>query len=157
SGGEVKFRVTAAERKQDKPTPGAVLKPATEQKLKWGEPANGLRMALAWPPSLGEPGMGDEQDFYLVVQNVSQAAVRLTANDAAPNPRRLIMWNNGTPISATSDPAPAPSDWLLQLREVAFLRLFPTAEKLSNGQTLSAAEEQIIRIYPQYGVTAEMS
>src|SRR5262245_2632347 len=82
SGGETKFRVTAAAApKKDQPKEGAKLKPATEQKLKWGEPVNGLRMALAWPPSLGEPGMGDGQDFYLVVQNVSQAAVRLTAND----------------------------------------------------------------------------
>ncbi len=82
-GGATKFLVTAAALKKDEPKPGAQLKPATEQKLKWGEPANGLRMALAWPPSLGEPGMGDSPVFYLVVQNVSQAQVRLTANDAA--------------------------------------------------------------------------
>ena len=61
-----------------KSSEGAKLKPATEQKLQWGETVNGLRMALAWPPSLGEPGMGEEQEFYLVVQNVSQAQVRLT-------------------------------------------------------------------------------
>src|SRR4029077_1277428 len=124
SGGETKFRVTAAAPKENQPKPGAKLKPATEQKLKWGGTVNGLRMALAWPPSLSEPGMGDEQEFYLVVQNVSQAAVRLTANDAVPNPRRLIMWDNGRPMSATSDPSPMPGDWLLQPREVALLRLF---------------------------------
>ena len=111
SGGETKFRVTAAVLKKDEPKPGAQLKPATEQKLKWGEPANGLRMALAWPPSLGEPAMGDAQKFYLVVQNVSQAQVRLTANDAAPNPRELIMRDTGSPLSILADPSPMPGDW----------------------------------------------
>ncbi len=49
-------------------------------------------MALAWPPTLGEPGMGEAEEFYLVVQNVSETAVRLAAGDDAPNPRRLMMW-----------------------------------------------------------------
>src|SRR5262249_27570134 len=155
SGGETKFRVTAAAPKKDEPKEGAKLKPATEQKLKWGEPVNGLRMALAWPPSLGEPGMGDGQQFYLVVQNVSQAPVRLTANDAAPNPRRLITWDNGRPLSATKDPLAMPGDWLLEPRGVAFLRLFGPAERLSDGSTISAADEQAIRTYPQYSLTAE--
>ncbi|TXT30691.1 MAG: antirepressor regulating drug resistance protein, partial [Planctomycetota bacterium] len=70
-----------AKDESQKPSQGVMLKPATEQKLKWGEPVNGLRMALAWPPTLGEPGMGAEPEFYLVVQNVSEAAVRLTSND----------------------------------------------------------------------------
>src|SRR5215472_12147953 len=157
SGGETKFRVTAAVPKKDKPKEGAKLKPATEQKLKWGGPVNGLRMALAWPPSLGEPGMGDGQEFYLVVQNVSQAAVRLTANDAAPNPRRVIMWNNSTPMSATSDPSTMPGDWLLEPRAVAFLRLFRPTEKLSGGRTIDSFKEDAVRIYPQYSLTAEMT
>ncbi|MGA2496728.1 MAG: DUF1549 domain-containing protein [Tepidisphaeraceae bacterium] len=156
SGGETKFRVTPAAPKKDDPKPGAQLKPATEQKLKWGEPANGLRMALAWPPSFGEPGMGAGPEFHLVVQNVSQAEVRLTANDAAPNPRSLILRNNRSPISAIGDPSPMPGDWLLQPRQVAFLRLFQ-AEKMNDGRTFSAIEEETVRIYPQYSVTAEMS
>ena len=155
SGGETKFRVTAAEVKE-KPKQGAQLKPSTEKKLKWGEPANGLRMALAWPPSLGEPGIGDEQEFYLVVQNVSRAAVRLTANDAAPNPRKLTL-HDETPVSRTVDEVPIPGDSLLQPREAAFVRLFHSDEKLKDGRTLSAAKEQIVRVQPQYSYTAEMS
>ena len=143
---------TAAQQPQS----GARLKPATEQKLKWGEPANGLRMALAWPPSLGEPGIGEAPMFHLVVQNVSQAAIRLVANEAAPNPRRLMLRNNGAPISAIRDPSLVPGDWLLQPGQVAFLRMFQT-EKLNDTLTFSAAEEQTVRIYPQYSVTAEMS
>jgi beta-lactamase regulating signal transducer with metallopeptidase domain len=140
------------------PKAGAPLKPATEQKLKWGEPANGLRMALAWPPSFGEPGMGDAPVFYLVVQNVSQAEVRLTANDdAAANPRTLMMRENGRPLDAISYASPTPGDWLLQPREVAFLRLFSPAEKMKDGNTTSAAEEQAVRMYPQYSLTAEMT
>ena len=74
SGGTTKFRVTAAVPKKDEPKQGAKLQPGTEQKLEWGEPVNGLRMALAWPPTLGEPAAGDVPDFFLAVQNVSTAA-----------------------------------------------------------------------------------
>ncbi|MSR58100.1 MAG: M56 family metallopeptidase [Planctomycetaceae bacterium] len=146
-----------AREESQKPKDGAKLKPATEQKLKWGEPANGLRMALAWPPSLGEPGMGDAPEFYLVVQNVSQAAVRLTANDAAPNPRRLMMRENGRPLQAISDPVPTPGDWLLQPREVAFFRLYQSNAEWKGGRTISSAIEQDIRTVPRYSMTAEMT
>lgn len=145
------------QRKSLKGQEGGRLKPATEHKLKWGEPANGLRMALAWPPTLGEPAMGDADEFYLAVQNVSPAAIRLTANDAAPNPRRLMMRDNGSPLSAISDPLPMPGDWLLQPREVAFLRLFQASQKTKDGRTVCAVIEQDIRVFPQYSMTAEMT
>lgn len=145
------------QQESQKPKPGAKLKSATEQKLKWGEPVNGLRMALAWPPTFGEPGIGEEERFYLVVQNVSQAAIRFTANDAAPNPRRAVMWNIDVPMAATADPTTMPGDWLLQPREVAFFHLFDAAEKQPDGRTLSSYEEATIRKYPQYSLTAEMT
>ena len=141
----------------DTNVPAAMLKPATEQKLKWGEPANGLRMALAWPPTLGEPGMGDAPEFYLVVQNVSPAAVRLTANDDAPNPRRLMMRENGRPLQAINDPVPTPGDWLLQPREVAFFRLYQSNAEWKDGRTISSAIEQDIRTVLRYSMTAEMT
>ncbi|MCY2964441.1 MAG: hypothetical protein NT069_12540, partial [Planctomycetota bacterium] len=105
--------VALVQQETPKPKPGTMLKPATEQKLKWGEPVNGLRMALAWPPTLGEPGLGDTPEFYLVVQNVSEMGVRLTANDAAPNPRMLNLFD-ATIVSRTVDEVPIPGDWLLQ-------------------------------------------
>ena len=135
-------------------TQGATLQPATEQKLKWGEPANGLRMALAWPPTLDEPGMGDAPEFTLVVQNVSEAAVRLTASDAAPNPRRLMMRDKGSPLQGLRDPTTMPGDWLLQPREVAFVRMF---QKEQEGRITSATIEDNIRVFPHYSMTAEMS
>jgi len=162
SGGETKFRVTAAVPKKDAPQPGAQLKPATEQKLKWGEPVNGLRMAQAWPPSLDEPGLGNAAEFYLVVQNVSEAAVRLTAGEAAPNPRRQIMWDNGSPLAITSDEPPIPLDWLLQAGEVALLPLFQSSDQAQDGRTPQAvsercvAQEKAVRFFPQYSLTAEM-
>ena len=146
-----------AQDESQQPKPGAQLNPATEQKLKWGEPANGLRMALAWPPSLGESGMGDVQEFYLVVQNVSQAAIRLTAGTAAPNPRRLMMRDNSSPLAAFADSQPMPGDWLLQPREVAFLRLFQPVEKLKDGRTIGAVKEETVRLFPNFSLTAEMS
>ncbi|HWE96523.1 MAG TPA: M56 family metallopeptidase [Tepidisphaeraceae bacterium] len=136
---------------------GAMLKDTTEQKLQWGQTVNGLRMALAWPPSLGEPGMGDAQDFYLVVQNVSQAPVHLTANDAAPNPRSLVTREDGKIMSIITDAKPMPGDWLLAPRQAAFIRLLQPAEKGNDGKTVSALEEESIRTYPQYTLSAEMT
>ncbi len=132
------------------------LRPETIAKLKWGEPMNGLRMALAWPPALGEPALGDSQEFYLVVQNVSQAAVRLTANDAAPNPRKLLLQDD-RPVAITVDDVPIPGDWLLQPREAAFVRLFHSNEKREDGRTISAVKEQVVRVIPKYSYIAEMS
>ena len=46
-----------------------------EEKLQWGEPVNGLRMALVRPQALGGPEAGEHIDLKLVVQNVSAGAV----------------------------------------------------------------------------------
>ncbi len=142
---------------------GAKVRPITEQKLKWGEPVNGLRMALAWPPSLGEPCMGDAEEFYLVVQNVSQAAVRLTTGTTAPNPRRLNLMRRLNPndetilSSRTVDDVPVPGDWLLQPRESALVRLIHSDEKMKDGRTFSAVKEHIVSVQPQYSYTADMT
>lgn len=139
------------------PKDGAHLKPATERKLKWGPAANGLRMALAWPPSHGEPGMGEGEEFHLVVQNVSDAVVRLTADLATPNPRRLVLRKDGGILSALGDPTIMPGDWNLKPREVAFLRLFQVREKAPDGRTVDATIEDDIRAFYQYSMTAEMN
>lgn len=148
---------TVAKPESQKTIEGQTLKTATEQRLKWGEPVNGLRMALAWPPALGEPAIGDEQVFYLVVQNVSQDKIRLTANDAAPNPRKLIFRSGGRHLSALNDLSTMPGDWRLEPRQVASLRLFQTSEKLPDGRTVDAIQEETVRHFPQYSLTAEMN
>ncbi|MFN0051629.1 MAG: M56 family metallopeptidase [Planctomycetales bacterium] len=142
---------------------GARLQPATELKLKWGEATNGLRMALAWPPALSEPCLGESPEFFLVIQNVSPAAVRLMTGEGAPNPRRLMMRENGRPLQALRDPTPIPGDWLLEPHEVAVLLLFDDADLASgddpeNGSLrASAALEQSVRVFPHYSLTAEMT
>jgi beta-lactamase regulating signal transducer with metallopeptidase domain len=141
---------------------GARLRPATEEKLKWGAEAGGLRMALAWPPSLGEPALGNRPRFYLALQNVSQAKLRLATGPAAPNPRRLILRDHGQPLSVIADNEPMPGDWLLSPGEVALLPLFSwranaaDADKPS-AETPDASIEQSIRAFPQYSATAEMT
>ncbi|MDB6132142.1 MAG: hypothetical protein JWM59_385 [Verrucomicrobiales bacterium] len=136
---------------------GVMLKPATEQKLKWGEGVNGLQMALAWPPSLGEPGLGNAPEFYLVVRNVSKAAVHFKADADSPNPRRLQIRKNGHPLSAIGDAVPIPGDWVLQPGRAAFVRLFHVEEKQGDGSTTSSVIEADIRAFPQYSMTAEMT
>ncbi|MHB0957581.1 MAG: M56 family metallopeptidase [Pirellulaceae bacterium] len=135
----------------------ALLKPATEQKLKWGDSVNGLRMALAWPPTLGEPGMGDTEEFYLVVQNVSETTVRLAAGDDAPNPRMLYMREGRRILQGIGDNEPTQGSWLLQPREVAFLRLYQSNAKGNDGRTVSSFIEQDIRLTPRFTMTAEMT
>ncbi len=152
----------AAPAQQDSPKPqeatkGAALKLESEQKLQWGQTVGGLRMALAWPPSYTEPGMGSDEVFHLVVQNVSQAPIRLTAADAAPNPRRLIFRDNQGILLSLRDPITMPGDWLLQPRQVAYVRLFQSTEKMKDGRTMSSVMEEDVRVFPQYSMTAEMT
>ncbi|MFN0125714.1 MAG: M56 family metallopeptidase, partial [Verrucomicrobiales bacterium] len=146
------------EQETEKPmnnTPGKLL-PETIAKLKWGEPVNGLRMALAWPPSFDDDALGKKPHFELVVQNVSKKAVWLTAGDAAPNPRRLTL-QDATPVARTVDDVPIPGDWLLQPREVAFVRLFHSEQKFEDGKTLSALKEHVVSVQPQYSYMADMT
>ena len=107
---------------------GAELPPGTEEKLEWGEPANGLRAALVRPPALGEPETGEVLDFNLVVQNVSNAPIRLSATSAAPNPRRLFVRKKGVTLYSLVSKEPTQADFMLQPREVAVLRMFPPDE-----------------------------
>lgn len=139
------------------PNGGTKLKPTTEQLLKWGEPSNGLRMALAWPPSLNEPILGQAKDFQLVIQNISQSPLRLTANDQFPNPRRLMLRDQGSPLAAFSDPKVMKGDWHLQPGEATIFALFQENGKLNDGRTLGEIQEETVRAFPQYSLTAEMT
>lgn len=145
-----------SQQKTPQPKSVAMIEPATEQKLKWGEPVNGLRMALAWPPVLGEPGLGNKPEFYLVVQNVSEKEVRLMSNDAVPNPRMLNLYDT-TIVSRSLDDVTIPGDWLLQPREVAFVRLFHAEQQYDDGRTTSILKENIVRTLGKYSYTAEMT
>ena len=108
---------------------GVKLQPASEQKLEWGEPVNGLRMALAWPPTLGEPAAGEVPDLYLAVQNVSEAPVRLCTTAEATMRRGLLFSTNGVAQARTISEQPNGLDTTLGPREVVFLRLFVESAK----------------------------
>lgn len=104
---------------------GKKLQPGTEEKLEWGEPVNGLRLALAWPPTLGEPAAGETPDLYLAVQNVSTKQVRLCTTAEARNKRRVTITTDGVPQSRTEIDEPSGMDVTLEPQEAVFLRLFP--------------------------------
>jgi beta-lactamase regulating signal transducer with metallopeptidase domain len=148
SGGTTKFRVTAAPPKEDQPQQGAKLQPGNEEKLDWGEPVNGLRLALAWPPTLGEPAVGEVPDFYLAVQNVSTKPVRLCTTADAPIERRLTMMTAGVPQGRTESKEPNGTDVMLAPRAVVFLQLFPEQAKErrdrpSHGAHVASAVRQM--------------
>jgi len=134
---------------------GAKLQPGTEEKLEWGEPVNGLRLALAWPPTLGEPAAGEVPDFFLAVQNVSAKPVRLCTTADAPNTRRLTISTDGIPQIRTEIEEPSGTDVTLEPREVVFLRLFPERrpdQPSRRGALIAAGVRQI----PTRTVLADM-
>ncbi len=125
---------TAAGPKDDppateKPTPtppkGAKLASAIEGKLKWGEPVNGLRAALAVRPVPGKAKNGDGYDLFLVVQNVSKAPLRFRDTTESPERRILDTKRDGMILDRLVFNWPTQTDVLLQPREVAFLLLIP--------------------------------
>ncbi|MDB5355156.1 MAG: hypothetical protein JWN24_1609 [Phycisphaerales bacterium] len=134
----------------------AKLQPATEAKLEWGEPVNGLRMALAWPPALGEPAAGDVADFYLAVQNASKTAVRLCTTVDAPHERWLDIKEKDRIVSRIGSKEPNGVDVTLQSQEVAFLRLFQEAVKDPNGASAGAAIASDIRQSTRYQLNAAL-
>ena len=147
AGGTTQFRVTAAAPRKVEPNQGAKLQPGTEERLEWGEAVNGLRTALAWPPTLGEPAAGDVPDFFLAVQNVSAAPVRLCTKAEAPNQRRLTISTNGVLQARTVSSEPNGVDVTLKPREVVFLRLFvesakDDAPRATHGSMMAAAVRQ---------------
>ncbi len=132
------------------------LQPGTIAKLKWGESVNGLRMALAYPPALRDVLLGVEEYYQLVVQNVSEKALRFTASDDAPNPRSM-QWREGErTIQALSDRDAQTADWQLAPGECGVLRLFTKEERSKDGKTISAMLEGDLVGGTRYHVIATM-
>ncbi|MDB5337447.1 MAG: hypothetical protein JWN70_3066 [Planctomycetaceae bacterium] len=126
---------------QQEPQPpkgGAKLKPGREEKLQWGQPVNGLRAALVIRASTDEPKADDIQDLYLLVQNVSDAPVRLNDTTAAPKLRYLYIKINGAIQAGLGVKEPTLANIVLQPREVAFLLMFPPDPKDPNNSTAGA-------------------
>ena len=117
------------------------LPPDTIAKLKWGEPVKGLRMALAWPPALGDAFLGDTDYFQLVVQNVSENPIRFVTGDDAPNPRSMRYREGERIVQSLSDPEAQKTDWRLAPGECGVLRLFSKEERGKDGKTISTLVE----------------
>jgi beta-lactamase regulating signal transducer with metallopeptidase domain len=108
------------------------LDPALEAKLKWGEAVNGLRAAIAIRNAPGA-AKAQELDLFVAVQNVSDAAIRLSDADvpATVSHRTLYLKLDGRIMMGLGAREPGWGDHTLQPREVAFLPMFDTTTKLN--------------------------
>lgn len=111
---------------------------ADETKLKWGEPVNGLRAALAIRTLPAGPGAADTPDLYLVVQNVSDAPIHLIDTVAAPGLRSLAIHRDDLLQSRYRIDEPTTTDVKLQPREAVSLLMTPRGDAPSKGQMLAA-------------------
>lgn len=132
------------------------LQPQTIVKLKWGEPVNGLRMALAFPPALKDPLLGDADFYQLVVQNVAEKVVRYTAGDSAPNPRSMIYREGERIVQVLSDEDAQRADWNLAPGECGVLWLFTKEERNKDGKTISSLLDNDLPSDVRYHVVVRM-
>jgi beta-lactamase regulating signal transducer with metallopeptidase domain/HEAT repeat protein len=116
------------------PKGGEVLDPGAEQRLRWGEPAAGLRAAIAIRTTSGKPQPGDFPDLYLAVQNVSPAPIRLNDTATAPKIREVYLKKDGRIQLGIFSKDPTGTDIMLEPREVAMLLIFP-GKKNADGRT----------------------
>ena len=139
-----------------KPKGGEMLDPGTEERLRWGESAGGLRAAIVIRLAPGQAKPGDLPDLYLAVQNVSEAPVRLNDTAAAPELRELYLKYDGRILSAFVSRDPTGTDVTLQRREVAFLILFPRDAKVADGRTAGSALAEDLLKDARQTMVAEM-
>ncbi len=132
------------------------LQPQTVAKLKWGEPVNGLRMALAFPPALKDPLLGDEEFYQLVVQNVSDKAVPYAAGDQVLNPRSMIYREGERIVQILSDNDAQRADWKLAPGECGVLWLFTKEERNKDGKTVSSLLDNDLPSDTRYHVVVSM-
>jgi hypothetical protein len=141
---------TAPAAATTKPVEAMKLDAAAEEKLRWGEPVNGLRAAVAIRPLAGADKVGELPDLFIAVQNVSNAAVRFSDADvpATVNLRTLYLKKDGRILMGLGAREPAWGDRVLQPREVVFLPMFgmdtkfnvpadPTLDKHTIGSNLA--------------------
>ncbi|MCY2996028.1 MAG: DUF1549 domain-containing protein [Planctomycetota bacterium] len=127
----------AQQQKSQPPQGGAKLEPAREEKLQWGQPVNGLRAAIAIRSAPGEAKASLRPDLYVVVQNVSEAPIRLNDTLAEQQPRMLYIKIDGKIQAGIGAKDPRLGDVLLQPREVAFAPMY-SLEPLADGHSTGA-------------------
>ena len=129
--------MAAASPQDAKPRPGVKLGTGEAETHRWGQPSNGLRAALAirTAPSAKK---GDAPDLHLVVQNVSDAPIRLSDTVAPAKPRTLTLKVDGKTKMIINDAEPTRTDVLLRPGEVAYLPVFAGEARDAHGQTPSS-------------------
>ena len=115
---------------QPEPGPGpqksAKLKPGTEERLSWGDPVNGLRGALVRMSPETELAPGAVVDLNVVVQNVSDAPVKLRGGSPLAHVNLKAVRRDGTEaelVPSIVDVLSTIDEFTLQPREVAVMSL----------------------------------
>ena len=116
---------------------GAKLDPRAERNLKWGPPVNGLRAAVVIRHSADKPKAGAMPDLYVVVQNVSDVAIRFNDTLAEEQPRMLYIKIDGRTVAGIGAKDPRLGDVFLQAGEVAFMPMY-SLEPLADGHSTGA-------------------
>ncbi|MEQ1828832.1 MAG: M56 family metallopeptidase, partial [Pirellula sp.] len=132
------------------------LQSDTVARLKWGEPVNGLRMALAWPPIFDDAALGKKPHFQLVVQNVSEKEIHFLASDDAPNPRELNFRADNRTVLVLTDKDTEQAEWHLQPGHCGVLRMFTKEGRDDDGKTVSAGIEGDLSKIDRNHAVAEM-
>jgi hypothetical protein len=116
---------------------GEKLSPGVEEKVKWGGTVNGLRAALVIRNSSDKAQADGVPDLYLLVQNVSDAPIRLNDTITAEgNLRYLTFHRDDLPQGRTRLDEPAQTDVTLQPRQATFVQACPP--RTTRGQSLAA-------------------
>ncbi|HEX2750614.1 MAG TPA: M56 family metallopeptidase, partial [Verrucomicrobiales bacterium] len=110
-----------------------------EKNLKWGEPVNGLRAAVAFlATSPTKPKPGDLQELFLALQNVSKAPLRLSDADlGSKDPsRHLYLKVKGEIKFGLGSNTPALGDLTLQPGEIKTLLMFTPVPSKPDGPSI---------------------
>ena len=108
------------------PQKSAKLKPGTEERLSWGDPVNGLRGALVRMSPETELAPGAVVDLNVVVQNVSDAPVKLRGGSPLAPVNLKAVRRDGTEaelVQSIVDVLSTIDEFTLQPREVAVMSL----------------------------------
>lgn len=94
-------------------------------RFQWGQPSSGLRLALARPEAVGEKDSGQLFDFRMIIQNVSDQAVRFNLAQSAEQSPRLKLRINGRTMMEVTGERWTSKEILLESRTAVSLRPFP--------------------------------
>ncbi len=116
------------------------LDPGIAENLKWGDPVNGLRAAMAFRPFSDRPKAGDTPELYIAIQNVSDAPIRLNDSLAEKQPRMLHLKIDHRIVAGIGAKDPRLGDRTLQPKEIIYVTMYPAgdhADKKTIGQLMA--------------------